>query len=116
MLKLSLNRLAYVRGIRLTWGWFRKKGFSHWVAAKLMKGNAPSLCFRDMERLCLAFKCTPNDLFSWVPPKGTPESRIATYSLHVLNRNNDLAYTIGELTHEQLMEIAKAIKEQEAKE
>ncbi len=110
MLKLDLNRLARVRGIHLSWGWFRRHHFSHWVAAKLMKGEVKSLRFVELEKLCNAFRCTPNALFAWTSPFNP--KLLKDHHLKDLRRTQEAENIISLLTHEQLMEIAKAIKEE----
>ena len=109
MLKLDLNHLARVRGIHLSWGWFRRHHFSHWVAAKFMKGDVKSLRIKEIQNLCMVFRCTPSDLFTWT---GSTSAKSYDHPLKALSRDSQAEMIIRFLTHEQLMEIAKAIKKE----
>ena len=70
MLSLSLKQLILDKGIDNPYRLLVNQGFTHYAATKLIKGGLAEMSFAQLEKLCLAFRCTPDDLFRWQPPQG----------------------------------------------
>lgn len=65
MLKFNPKKVFALRGIEKTTNFLVKIGFSYPQASAFLKSESRFVKIRDIERLCLALNCTPNDLFEW---------------------------------------------------
>lgn len=84
MLKFNPKRIFKLRGIERMSGFLVKSGFTYAQATKFLRAGKPTLKISQIERLCIALNCTPNDLFEWKAGGDTvlPDG----HSLNVLNR------------------------------
>jgi DNA-binding Xre family transcriptional regulator len=68
MLNYNLDRLFMQRGIgNDPIPFLIEKGFTRGQASRLVNGKLYSIPVKNVEKLCLAFRCTPNDLLEWKP-------------------------------------------------
>ncbi len=65
MLLFNPKKIFLQRGIEKTTGFLVKIGFSYSTASRFLKSKSRFVKIRDIERLCIALNCTPNDLFEW---------------------------------------------------
>lgn len=63
-LKLDLERLFKIKGAQNKLKFLRSLGFTYSEAETLAYKKPNSLKISHIEKLCLAFQCTPSDLFS----------------------------------------------------
>lgn len=68
MLRLNLERLFQLHGVRHRQAYLINHGFTRDQARKLLDPKLSSLKFRTQTRLCKAFKCLPNDLYYYDGP------------------------------------------------
>ena len=64
-LTFDLKRMLNLRGVLKPHAYLKKAGLSPSIATNLLQGFAGGLRWQDIEQLCLALNCTPNDLFKW---------------------------------------------------
>lgn len=69
MLKYNITRLFDLRGIIHPTAFLREKGFTRSESERFPQEKMKGLSLSQIERLCLALKCLPNDLFVWIPKK-----------------------------------------------
>lgn len=55
------------RGIERPFTYLRKAGFSDNFATKIKNNKVSRLNLREIERLCIILRCTPNDFYEWKP-------------------------------------------------
>ena len=67
MLTYNFTRLLKARGIEKPFSYLVKAGYSGNFATKIANDRVENLKLTDIERLCVLFQCTPNDLFQWYP-------------------------------------------------
>ena len=67
MLLYNFQRLFRMRGITRPFTFLKSHGFSASFATKVNRDRVLRLNLAELERLCEAFCCTPNDLLEWVP-------------------------------------------------
>lgn len=67
MFKLRITTLAKELGITNLYGHLRKNGISRHHATQLSNGKQTKFSPSLLYRLCVAFKCSLNDLFEYVP-------------------------------------------------
>ncbi len=65
MITLNTRYHFRSRGIKKAFAFLRKLGFSHNLAHRLAQDDTKGIRFDQLEKLCIAFKCTPNDLLQW---------------------------------------------------
>lgn len=87
MVRLRLRELAAEKGIKNLYTALIKGGISHDVAIKYMKGDKDRMVVNHIEKLCLTFRCMPNDLFIVTPDK--PELADLTQPVYKLAPRED---------------------------
>ncbi|MCV9389087.1 helix-turn-helix domain-containing protein [Reichenbachiella ulvae] len=65
MLRLNISRVMRIRGIRNPYKFLRDQGISHAVVNRLLSGKSKGVKMDQLQRICLALHCTPNDLMEW---------------------------------------------------
>jgi DNA-binding Xre family transcriptional regulator len=69
MFKYNIKGLMRLRGIAEPYAFLKKHGFGDSEATRLGSEKMKYLCPRQVEGLCMALKCEPNDLYMWIPDK-----------------------------------------------
>lgn len=67
MLRFRLRQLMDLRGISQQYNFLIRNGFSPNVATRCINDDISQLKLSHITKLCVALKCTPNDLFEWRP-------------------------------------------------
>ena len=109
MLTFNFNRLFKERLINKPIGFLMKHGLGPNVASNIVHKKAKTLTPAHIEKLCIAFRCTPNDLFEFTP---TPGSEIPDdHPLNKLKKSDapPLSEIIQNLSIEQLKIISETI-------
>ncbi len=70
MLIFNMQRLFALRGIERPFTFLVKKGFPTSTASGMLRYYPTNIKIKSLEKICLALKCTPNDLFEWRDDKG----------------------------------------------
>lgn len=65
MLIFNMQRIFTLRGIDRPFTFLVKKGFPTSTASGMLKYYPVNIKIKSLEKICLALKCTPNDLFEW---------------------------------------------------
>lgn len=65
MLYFNIKRLLELRGIDKPYAFLIKNGFVSQTASNIINNQIARITPAQMEKLCLLFNCTPNDLFDW---------------------------------------------------
>lgn len=73
MIQMHVARLCKERGITRPTSFLIKAGISQGVVTKYLKGKAKRVPLEHIEKLCLLFRCEPNDLFTWAPDHATDD-------------------------------------------
>lgn len=85
MLNFNPKNIFAKRGIEKTTAFLvGKLGMDYSTASRFLKSKSRFVKINDIEKLCIALNCTPNDLFEWKPDTNTvlPE----THSLTALEK------------------------------
>lgn len=116
MLRLNLNRITHQKGIERPFTALRQLKISHRMATYYLKGQYKTLKLNDIEKICMAWHCTPNDLLQWV--QGPNDIDLPTaHPPHPLNElyHPDVVPNVSALmkvaTPEKLKEIHKILME-----
>ena len=112
MLNYNFNRIFKARGIEKPHAYLRKAGFSVNFATKIKNNNIKRIELKELEKLCLLLRCTPNDFMEW-----TPESNTDISDKHPMNKLKkpeqevDFVKTLNEVPIGQLEELERILKE-----
>ncbi len=74
MLLFNLNRVVAIKGEKKSKAAILEAGVPYQTYLRMMKNKASFVTADILERLCLALKCTPNDLYQWIPSANAPEN------------------------------------------
>lgn len=69
MLRLDLQGMMRRREIQNPYRFLVQNGFNYHTAGRLLHNERDSIPYKHLEKLCLLFQCTPNDLLVWQKPK-----------------------------------------------
>ena len=114
MLSFDIARICAERGINNASLWLREQAFrSNYITTILRKKPSVRLSLQQIEKICLALHCTPNELFSWMPDAGKPVA--PNHQMHALVRNNkpsipDLMRSLPAEQLEQVRELMMQLK------
>ncbi len=67
MLRLNFERIFIARGVYKPFSYLKRMGFSANYASKIKNNRVKRMDLREMEKLCIALHCTPNDFYEWIP-------------------------------------------------
>lgn len=113
MLFINLKRTMHLRGIENHYKMLLKLGIVPSTARAMLDGNTAQIKLDQLEQLCLALNCTPNDLIEWKPNEN--EASAETHSLQALRRKpeQDLTKLLREIPmgkFEQIIDILQDLK------
>jgi DNA-binding Xre family transcriptional regulator len=111
MLKYNFTRLFKARGINKPYTYLVNIGFTPSIATKIKNNKYQRLSIDHIEKLCLAFNCTPNDLMEWQPKINS--KNIDQYQLKQLIREEsmiDINAFLQEVPIEKLQKAQELIK------
>jgi DNA-binding Xre family transcriptional regulator len=64
---LNIQHICAVKNIERPFTFLRKQGFTHGIATRLLNNKITEINLAHIEKLCLIFNCTPNELFDYKP-------------------------------------------------
>jgi DNA-binding Xre family transcriptional regulator len=113
MLNYNFQRLFRSIGISKQVPFLIKAGFTRNIASRIVNGSFSALSLVHIEKLCMAFKCTPNDLMEWTPKDASllkaniPLAKLLSSSEPIFDLRN-----IGEeIPYEKISVFAKKVNE-----
>ncbi len=93
MLFLNLQRMAELKKIPNLQKFLLKNGFSPNVAHRINNRSYSHIKFENLEKLCLLFDCTPNDLFEWEIVNNEPGNPALKRLTHKRIKRKDEIFT-----------------------
>ena len=111
MLNYNFSRVFKARGIDKPFTYLCNSGFSDQFATKVKNNKIKRLGLKEMEKLCLLLKCTPNDFMEWIPD--ADYDNIDNHPMDYLKKTYevDMVKTINSIPLGQIQEIEQLIKE-----
>lgn len=91
MLSLHLQPIFAARGIERPFTFLVKAGFSRNAATRLLHNAHLAYHLEHIEKLCILFHCSPNDLLVWQPSNGQQPPLPADHPLQALRPKPNLA-------------------------
>lgn len=112
MIQYNFDRVFRARGIERPFTFLKQAGFSDNFATKVKNNRVLRLNLRELEKLCLILRCTPNDFCEWVQDKDTQVD--SDHPINSIKRSDkvvDMIKTLNSIPLGQLDEIESIIKE-----
>ena len=112
MLIYNFQRIFRARAIEKPFAYLTSQGFSYDFASRVKRNEVKRLNNKELEKLCILLKCTPNDLLEW-----TEDSKYdieADHPMRKLLRTDkltDLTKTIHNIPLDKIDEINQMINE-----
>ena len=67
---------------------------------------------REIERMCLILRCTPSDLFEWIPEEGVPvDDNHPMHKLRTTGKEIDFNKSMRSVPMEKMDELRKIIND-----
>jgi DNA-binding Xre family transcriptional regulator len=109
MLQLQISRVMRIRGIRNPYKFLRDLGISHTVVHRFLSGKSKGFKMDQLQKICLALYCTPNDLMDW---DNTQSALSEDHPIQQLNRE-EVSITLEDLRKlplERMKDIQKMLE------
>lgn len=113
MLKYNVKNLMRLRGISEPSAFLKMHGFTQGMATRIAAEKMVGVSPWQVERLCVALKCTPSDLYCWTPEKG--EAATESHPLWKLREQEVMSVTeVGKgIPAEKMGEFLEKVKAME---
>lgn len=112
MLTYNFDRIFKARAIERPFSFLRKAGFSDNFATKIKNNKVLRLNLREIERLCILLRCTPNDFYQWEPDNDSQVDN--EHPINLIKKSDkaiNLTKILSSIPLGQLDEIEKLITE-----
>ena len=74
MLRYNLNRMFKIKFIEHPYSYLCRNGFTKSESWRYVSSQNPNIPLAKVEKLCVLFNCTPDDLMEW-KPSGSGDKR-----------------------------------------
>lgn len=108
MFILNVKRILRLRGIEKHYNFLLDLGFVPSSAHNFLNSTVQNVKLDQLERLCLALNCTPNDLLEWRPSAN--QTIAETHSMHGLKKK-DINQMLGDVPVEKFEQIADILQD-----
>lgn len=111
MLSLNVKRMMRLRGVENHYHLMLELGFVPSTARAFLSGEIVLIKLEQLEKLCVALNCTPNDLLEWRPNASQNVSE--THSMNGLKRSadKDLPKLLSEIPPEKFAQIIEILQQ-----
>ncbi len=110
MLTLDLARVMETKGIQNPLQFLTRAGFTYHTAGRLIRNQIAKLDYGHLEKLCLLFNCTPNELLSWTPAASLKGSdKIALSKLAGRKRKGNLVSKLIQLPEDKIDQLSQLL-------
>lgn len=110
MFYFDIKRVMKLRGVEKHYNLMIELGFVPSSANSFLRREARQIKLDQLERLCVALNCTPNDLIEWRPDANQSVSE--THSLNSLRKkgDKDLPELLKEVPMEKFEKIVEILQ------
>jgi DNA-binding Xre family transcriptional regulator len=113
MLSFNFKRIFKARGIDRPFSFLVKAGYSDNFATRVANNRIQRLDIAELEKLCVLFNCTPNDLLEWIPD--SQDQNNDNHPLISIKRSDkvvQLTQILNSIPLDKLSEIENVIKKE----
>lgn len=114
MLTLNFTRIFQLKGINRPFTHLITKGYSSSVATKITNNRIREINLDRLEKFCIDFNCTPNDILDFRPNPNLPLA--PDHALHSLTKkelSDEINAVINSLSVEKIQQIHDIIQNME---
>lgn len=111
MLKYNLEKMFLLKGVTSVSQFLQNNGFSRNTAYKFAGKKYENLSLKHLEKFCLIFNCTPNDLIEWTPDRKEQINENISLKKLLPSEQVNIFNEILSVPYEKLGDIAKKIEE-----
>jgi hypothetical protein len=113
MLRFNLTRVFKARGIDHPFTFLVDAGYSASFATTAINKRTRSMDLKHIEKFCMIFHCTPNDLLEWVPDShNTIDEKQSLTALIRSDKEVSLTQMIYSVPFDKLGVIEEMIKKE----
>lgn len=112
MIIFNFDRIFRARGIQRKFSFMRQAGYSEHFSSKVANNRLTRISAKDLERICVLLRCSPNDICEWIP--NNDEHVDENHPLNEIRRTRpfmDIANKLNHVPFSQLEEIEEAIQQ-----
>src|SRR5437764_13336496 len=111
MLQVNLRRAFAEKGITDPLNFLRKLGFTNYLSSRILRNTHALVNLAYVEKICIALKCTPNDILSWYPGENSTVPQ--NHPLHKLKpaADDSVAQKISNLPFEKMEKLSHYLDE-----
>jgi len=112
MISYNFDRIFKARGVERPFTYLQQAGFSDNFATKIKNNKIAVLRLKELEKLCILLRCTPNDFYEWVPEKNiNVDKEHPITKIRKSDKVIDLTKTLHSIPLDKLDDIEQLIKE-----
>ena len=115
MLYLNLKRVMRLRGVENHYKMLLDLGFAPATVRNLLSNRVWRIDFENLEKICIALNCTPNDVLEWLPPENQANPEAHALIKMTRNKDADLPKLLKDLPLEQFDQIIEILQQNKAK-
>lgn len=110
MLEFNLSRIFKAAGVLYPRRFLMEKGYKNNTLHRMLRKEVYQLRLTELERMCILFGCTPNDLLEWKPDSEDANKPIP---LQQLRMKDDLHIDkmLVQLPYSEQLEVKKFIEQ-----
>jgi DNA-binding Xre family transcriptional regulator len=111
MLYFNIKKVLRLRGVDEHYRFLVNLGFVPSTAHNFLRSDVTLVRLEQIEKLCVALNCTPNDLLEWQPNQN--QTLAETHSMNKLKKRADksLPELLGEIPIEKFEQIAEILQD-----
>ena len=111
MLKFNLESLFAFRNIIKKQAYLIKNGITPHTSKQIINNKIKKFSLADIENLCIAFNCTPNDLLDYTPPQNSKLP--ADHPLHSITKKPlaDIKGLLETIPYDKAMKLINRIED-----
>ena len=112
MINYNFDRIFKARGVDKPFTYLRKAGFSDNYATKIKNNKVRRIGLKELEKLCMLLRCSPNDFYEWIPEKDEQVDK--DHPLNVIRKSDkvfDLTKTLNSVPLSELDKLEELIKQ-----
>jgi DNA-binding Xre family transcriptional regulator len=112
MINYNFDRIFKARGVDKPFTYLTNAGFSDNYATKIKNNKIRRIGLKELEKLCILLRCTPNDFYEWIPENEEQVDKV--HPLNVIRKSDkvfDLTKTLNSVPLGELDELEELINQ-----
>ena len=112
MIIYNFDRIFKARGVIRPFTFLTKAGFGDNFATKINRNKVKRIELKELEKLCVLLRCTPNDFMEWIPEDDAQvDKNHPLYTIRKSDKVFDLTKTLNSVPLQELDKLEELIKQ-----